>query len=98
MRAVVRQVPPPGIPGTFGGTCRHRQPRIAASVAVLMDLDKLAGHQTLLDDERELIVGKRAHTSGFALLKFYAGAGRFLRARPSWMTRSAQLPNCGYPA
>jgi hypothetical protein len=30
-----------------------------------------------LDDERELIAGQRAHTSGFALLKFQAGAGRF---------------------
>ena len=44
---------------------------------MLMDLDKLVGHRTLLDDERELIAGKRAHTSGFALLKFYAGTGQF---------------------
>jgi hypothetical protein len=46
MRAVVRKVPPPGMPGTFGGTCRQCQPRIAARVAVLMDLDKLVGHWT----------------------------------------------------
>jgi len=53
-------------------------------VVVLMDLDELVGHWTLLDDERELIAGKRGPTRlGFALLlKFYARAGRFPRGRP----------------
>jgi hypothetical protein len=48
-----------------------------------MDLDELAGHWTLLKDERELIAGKRRATRlGFALLlKFYARAGRFPRGR-----------------
>jgi hypothetical protein len=52
-------------------------------VVVLMDLDELAGHWTLLKDERELIAGKRGPTRlGFALLlKFYARAGRFPRGR-----------------
>jgi Domain of unknown function (DUF4158) len=48
-------------------------------VAVLMDLDELADHWTLLTDERELVARKRGPTRlGFALLlKFYARAGRF---------------------
>jgi Domain of unknown function (DUF4158) len=48
-----------------------------------MDLDELAGHWTLLKDERELVAGKRGPTRlGFALLlKFYARAGRFPRGR-----------------
>ena len=48
-----------------------------------VDLDELADHWTLLDDERELIAGKRGPTRlGFALiLKFYARAGRFPRGR-----------------
>ena len=48
-----------------------------------VDLDELAGHWTLLDDERELIAWKRGPTRlGFAvLLKFYARAGRFPRGR-----------------
>jgi hypothetical protein len=52
-------------------------------VAVLMDLDELVDHWTLLKDERELIAGKRGPTRlGFALLlKFYARAGRFPRGR-----------------
>jgi hypothetical protein len=33
-----------------------------------MDLDELAGHQTLPKDERELVAGKRADPAGFALL------------------------------
>jgi hypothetical protein len=66
-----------GHTGTFGGTRRHRQPRIAARAAVLMDLDKLVGHWTSLDHERETIAGQRARTPGFAPLRFYAGAGRF---------------------
>jgi hypothetical protein len=45
-------------------------------VAVLMNLDEMAGHWFLLDDERELIAGMRAHRSGFGLLKDYAGAAR----------------------
>jgi len=50
---------------------------------VLMDLDELAGHWTLLKNERELIAGKRGPTRlGFALLlKFYARAGRIPRGR-----------------
>jgi hypothetical protein len=41
---------------------------------VLVDLDELAEHLTLLDDERELVVGERGpRRLGFALiLKFYA--------------------------
>ena len=48
-----------------------------------MDLDELAGHWTLLKDERELVAGKRGPPRlGFALLlKFYARAGRFPRGR-----------------
>jgi hypothetical protein len=48
-----------------------------------VDLDELAEHWTLLDDERELVAGKRGPTRlGFALLlKFYARAGRFPRGR-----------------
>ncbi|MFG1955733.1 DUF4158 domain-containing protein [Micromonospora sp. NPDC048830] len=46
-----------------------------------MDLDELVEHWTLLDDERELIAGKRGPTRlGFALLlKFYTRIGRFPR-------------------
>ena len=48
-----------------------------------MDLDELVVHWTVLDDERELIAGKRGPTRlGFALLlKFYTWAGRFPRGR-----------------
>ena len=48
-----------------------------------VDPDELVEHWTLLDDERELIAGKRGPTRlGFAvLLKFYARAGRFPRGR-----------------
>ena len=48
-----------------------------------VDLDELVEHWTLLDDERELVAGKRGPTRlGFALqLKFYARAGRFPRGR-----------------
>jgi Domain of unknown function (DUF4158) len=44
-------------------------------------LTKLVEHWALLDDERELVAGKRGPTRlGFALLlKFYARAGRFPR-------------------
>ena len=51
--------------------------------AVRVDLDELVEHWTLLEDERELIAGKRGPTRlGFAvLLKFYARAGRFPRGR-----------------
>ena len=50
---------------------------------VLVDLDELVDHWTLLKDERELVAGKRGPTRlGFALLlKFYARAGRFPRGR-----------------
>jgi hypothetical protein len=48
-----------------------------------LDLDELVEHWTLLDDERELIAGKRGPTRlGFALLlKFYSRLGRFPRGR-----------------
>jgi TnpA family transposase len=48
-----------------------------------LDLDELVEHWTLLDDERELIAGKRGPTRlGFALLlKFYTRVGRFPRGR-----------------
>lgn len=48
-----------------------------------LDLDELVEHWTLLDDERELIAGKRGSTRlGFALLlKFYTQVGRFPRGR-----------------
>jgi hypothetical protein len=51
---------------------------------VWVDPDELVEHWTLLDDERELIAGKRGPTRlGFALIfKFYARAGRRLAARP----------------
>ena len=50
---------------------------------MLMDLDELVDHWTLLKDERELVAVKRGPTRlGFALLlKFYARAGRFPRGR-----------------
>ena len=52
-------------------------------MVVLVDLDELVDHWTLLKDERELVAGKRGPTRlGFALLlKFYARAGRFPRGR-----------------
>ncbi|WP_434740047.1 DUF4158 domain-containing protein [Micromonospora sp. SH-82] len=48
-----------------------------------LDLDELVEHWTLLNDERQLIAGKRGPTRlGFALwLKFYTRAGRFPRGR-----------------
>jgi hypothetical protein len=57
-------------------------------VARSLDLDELVEHWTLLDDEQELIAGKRGPTRlGFALLlKFYTRAGRFPRGR-------GELPN-----
>lgn len=47
-----------------------------------LNLDELVQHWTLLDDERELFVGKRGLTRlGVALLlKFYTLVGRFLAA------------------
>ena len=37
-------------------------------MVVLVDLDELAGHWTLLEDERELVAGKQGPTRlGFAL-------------------------------
>jgi hypothetical protein len=52
-------------------------------VARLLELDELVEHWTLLDDERELIAGKRGPTRlDFAvLLKFYTRLGRFPRGR-----------------
>jgi Domain of unknown function (DUF4158) len=61
----------------------YRWPRVDEGAVVRVDLDELIEHWTLLDDERELIAGKRGPTRlGFAvLLKFYARAGRFPRGR-----------------
>ena len=52
-------------------------------MVVLVDLDELVEHWTLLEDERELVAGKQGPTRlGFALLlKFYTRAGRFPRGR-----------------
>jgi hypothetical protein len=52
-------------------------------VVVRVDLDELVEHWTLLDDERELVAGKRGPTRlGFALiLKFYTRHGRFPAGR-----------------
>jgi hypothetical protein len=54
-----------------------------------LDLDELVEHWTLLDDERELIAGKRGPTRlGFALLlKFYSRHGRFPRGLARWPGR-----------
>jgi hypothetical protein len=48
-----------------------------------LELDELVEHWTLLDDERELVAGKRGATRlGFSLLlKFYTRHGRFPRGR-----------------
>jgi len=48
-----------------------------------MDLDELVAFWTLLDDEQDLVAGKRGATRlGFALvLKFYVRHGRFPRGR-----------------
>jgi TnpA family transposase len=48
-----------------------------------VDLDELVEHWTLLEDEQELVAGKRGATRlGFALvLKFYVRYGRFPRGR-----------------
>src|SRR4051812_45711622 len=48
-----------------------------------MHIDELVEHWTVLDEERELIAGKRGATRlGFAiLLKFYTRHGRFPRGR-----------------
>jgi Domain of unknown function (DUF4158)/Tn3 transposase DDE domain len=80
---VVREVPPPAIPGAFAGTPRYGQPQFPEGVVVRVDLDELVEHWTLLDDERELVAGKRGATRlGFALiLKFYTRHGRFPAGR-----------------
>jgi hypothetical protein len=65
-------------------------------VVVLVDLDELVGHWTLLEDERELVAGKQGPTRlGFALLlKFYTRAGRF----PSVVTVTGiNQACCGHP-
>ena len=64
-------------------------------MVVLMDLDELVDHWTLLKDERELVAGKRGPTRlGFALLlKFYARQAGSRAGGPSWMTtRSRSSP------
>jgi hypothetical protein len=80
---VVWEVPPPAIPGAFAGTPRYGQPQFPEGVVVRVDLDELVEHWTLLDDERELVAGKRGATRlGFALiLKFYTRHGRFPAGR-----------------
>jgi hypothetical protein len=52
-------------------------------VVVRVDLDELVEHWTLLDDERDMVAGKRGPTRlGFALiLKFYTRHGRFPAGR-----------------
>src|SRR5262249_36833965 len=77
-RGMVAEVPPPVVPGTLSVPLAIVSRGTREGVAVLMDLDELAGHWTLLTDERELVAGKRGPTRlGFALLlKFYARAGR----------------------
>jgi hypothetical protein len=52
-------------------------------VAWSMDLNELVEHWTLLDDERELVAGKRGPTrlAFVLLLKFYTRLGRFPRGR-----------------
>ena len=52
-------------------------------MVVLVDLDELVEHWTLVEDQRELVAGKQGATRlGFALLlKFYTRAGRFPRGR-----------------
>jgi integrase len=62
MRAVVREVPPPAIGGTFVRPSGYRRPRVDEGAVVRVDLDELVEHWTLLDDERELIAGKRGPT------------------------------------
>ncbi len=91
-RAMVQKVPPPAIGGTFVRPSGYRRPRVDEGAVVRVDLDELVEHWTLLDDERELIAGKRGPTRlGFAvLLKFYARAGRFPAAGPSWTTRRSR--------
>lgn len=51
---------------------------------VPVDLGELVEHWTLLDDEQEMVAGKRGATKlGFALLlKFYTRYGRFPAGRP----------------
>jgi hypothetical protein len=58
-----------------------------------LDLDELVEHWTLLDDERELISGKRGPTRlGFALLlKFYTGTGRFPRGRGELLDEAVEF-------
>jgi hypothetical protein len=76
-------VSPLAIRGTFAGTPRYGQPQFPEGVVVRVDLDELVEHWTLLDDERELVAGKRGPTRlGFALiLKFYSRHGRFPAGR-----------------
>ena len=48
-----------------------------------MDLDELAGHWTPLDDERDLVAGKRGPARlGFALIGVPVRVTRGKRARP----------------
>ena len=75
-------MPPPVIPGTLSDPSLSSAAE-RGSVVVLVDLDELVEHWTLVEDERELVAGKQGPTRlGFALLlKFYIRAGRFPRGR-----------------
>ena len=70
---------------------------------VLVDLDELVEHWTVLEDERELVAGKRGPTRlGFALmLKFYTRSGRFPRGRAElrerWSSSSPARSACPRP-
>jgi hypothetical protein len=56
-------VPPPAIPGTlFVRPLATVIRGSAEAVVVLMDLDELVDHWTLLKDEQELVAGKRGPT------------------------------------
>jgi hypothetical protein len=75
-------------------------------VVVLVDLDELAEHWTLVEDERELVAGKQGPTRlGFALLlKFYTRAGRFPRGRAeleddavAFVARQVGVPASDHP-
>ncbi len=64
----------------FTRSCARRYVRgVADRHAACVDLDELVEHWTLLEDDHELVAGKRGATRlGFALLlKFYTRHGRF---------------------
>jgi Domain of unknown function (DUF4158) len=81
--AEVPEAPPAAIPGTLSDPLAIVSRGFRESAVVPVDLDELVEHWTLLEDQRELVAGKRGPTRlAFALLlKFYARAGRFPRGR-----------------